>query len=105
MHNIMLLLPRNALERSSTQTLGLITGYFPWIKSSGIILQDSPTITLDNSPFIDIINAESFDINWMKCLVFVLHSFDSNMKRFWDHVSLSLIFLVVVVLFLNCFLL
>jgi len=48
-HNIMLPLPNNVLERSSAQALGLITGYFPWIKSSEIICKDSSKIVLDNS--------------------------------------------------------
>ena len=91
------------LERSSTQMLGLITGYFPWIKSSGIICQDSPKIVLNNSGFIDIVRAEGFMIKWRKLLEFVSHKFNSNMKRFWVHVSLFPIF-VVVVLFSNCIL-
>ena len=61
MHNIILLpLPSNALERSSALTLGLITGYFPWVKSSGITCHDSPKIVLDNSWFIDMVKAERF---------------------------------------------
>ncbi len=102
-HNIMLPFPSNALERSSAQALGLISGCFPWIMSSGIICQVSPKIALDNSRFDDIVLAERFKIHWRKHLVFVLHSFDSNMKRFWDHVSLSAVF-VVVVIFSNCLL-
>ncbi len=65
--------------------------------SSGIICQVSPKIALDNSRFDDIVLAERFKIHWRKHLVFVLHSFDSNMKRFWDHVSLSAVFVVVVI--------
>jgi len=102
-HNIMLPLPRNALERSSAQTLGMITGYFPWIKSSGIIRQDSAEIVLSNSRFIDIVRAERFMIKWRKRLEFVPNESDSNMKRFWVHVSSSPIFVVVVV-FSNCIL-
>ncbi len=56
-HNIMLPLPPNGLERSSAQMLGLITGYFPWIKSSEIICQDSAEIVLSNSRFIDMVSA------------------------------------------------
>ena len=99
----MLPLPSNALERSSAQAMGLISGYFPWIKSSGIIRQVRPVFALDNSRFIDIVLAERFKIQWRKHLGFVSHSFESNMKCFWDHVSLSPIF-VVGVLFLNCLL-
>ena len=102
-HNIMLPLPRNALERSSAQTLGLITVYFPWIKSSGIICQDSIEIVLSNSRFIDMVRTEHFMIQWRKRLEFVSNEFDSNMKHFWVHVSSSCIFVVVVV-FSNCIL-
>ena len=97
----MLPLPSNALERSSAKTLGLITGYFPWIKSSEIIHQNSPKIVLSNSRFIDFVRVERFMIKWRKRLEFVSHIFDLNMKRFWIYVSSSPIF-VVVVEFLNC---
>jgi len=65
-HNIMLPLPINALERSSAQALSLISGYFPWIKSSGILHQDRPEIALDNSRFIDIVLLERFKIQRRK---------------------------------------
>ena len=103
-HNTMLPLPRNALERSSARTLGLITGYFPWIQSSGIIRQDSAEIVLSNSRFIDMVRAERFMIKWRKCLEFVSNKFDSSMKRFWVHVSSSLFFVVVVVFSSACIL-
>ena len=86
-HNIILPLPRNALERSSAKTLGLITEYFPWIKSSGSIHQDSPKIVLSNSRFINFVRAERFMIKWRKRLEFVSHEFD--LKRFWVHMSSS----------------
>ena len=72
----MLPLPRNALERSSARTLGLITGYFPWIQSSGIIRQDSAEIVLSNSRSIDMVRVERFMIKWRKCLEFVSREFD-----------------------------
>jgi hypothetical protein len=59
----MLPLPSNALERSSAQAMGLISGYFLWIKSSGILCQDRPEIALDNSQFIDIVLAECLRFN------------------------------------------
>ena len=52
---------------------------------------------------IDIVREECFIIKWRKHLEFVSNEFDSNMKRFWVHVSSSPTFVVVVV-FSNCLL-
>jgi hypothetical protein len=84
---IMLPIPRNALERFSAQVLGLITGYFPWIMSSGIDCQDSFEDVCNNYQFIDIVNADHFSVNWRKCLVCVSNDFDLVMRRFWVNVS------------------
>ena len=77
------------MERSSALTLGLVTGYFPWVKFSGTIHLDNPQNVLNNQWFIDIVKAEHFNINWRKHLKFVSNSFVSNMRRFWDNGSLS----------------
>ena len=66
-------------------------------------VQDSAEIVLSNSQFIDIMRAEHFVIKLRKRLEFVSNMFNSNMKRFWVHVSSSPIFVVVVV-FSNCIL-
>ena len=67
-------------------------------------VQDSAEIVLSNSRFIDMVRAERFMIKWRKCLEFVSNKFDSSMKRFWVHVSSSLIFVVVVVFSSACIL-
>ncbi len=73
---IMLPTPSNALERSSAQALGLITGYFPWVMSSGINHQDSFEDVHNNYQFIDIVNVDCFSVNWRKRLVCVSNDFD-----------------------------
>jgi hypothetical protein len=83
----MLPIPSNALERSSAQALGLITGYFPWIMSSGIERQDSFEDVHNNHCFIDIVNAIWFRVHWRKHLVRVSNNFDQVMKCFWVDVS------------------
>jgi hypothetical protein len=69
----MLPIPSNALERSSAQALGLITGYFPWIMSSGIDHQDKDSFEEVHNiyQFIDIVNADCFSVNWRKSLICV----------------------------------
>ncbi len=74
----MLPIPSNALERSSAQALGLITGYFPWIMSSGINCQDSFKDIHNNYQFIDIVDVDCFSVNWRKRLVYV-----SNLCFLW----------------------
>jgi hypothetical protein len=83
----MLPIPSNALERSSARALGLITGYFPWITTSGIERQDSREDVPSNHRFIDIVNADRFSARWRKHFVRASADFDLVMSRFWADVS------------------
>ena len=82
----MLPLPSNALERFSAKDFGLITGYFPWIKSGGDLRVDSRNDSLLNLRFCDMVSVERFRVKWRKRLTAVLQEFDECMKFFWVRV-------------------
>ncbi len=72
-------LPGNALERFSAKGFGLITGHFPWIKSSGDLRVDSRNDSLSNLRFCDMVSAEPFRVKWRKRLTVVSEEFGESM--------------------------
>jgi hypothetical protein len=83
---LVLPLPSNSLKRASARALGLITGYFTWTLSGGVIRHDSREDLTRNLLFCDIIQVQRFQLKWRKRLIFVSNKFDSTMKQFWEEV-------------------